>query len=138
MKNLKLILPILSLLLLGACSAKKTATLPPTANEVNFRFDSHRLLSKYAGTLEENLTYLQANPEAIIMLEGHTDLIGTDDYNLDLGDKRARAIKSYFIQNGIDPKRIITVSYGEEKPKEGKYYNHRDNRRVVILDPDET
>lgn len=103
----------------------------PITQEIRFRFDSERILPKYVPILEKGLAYLNENPESVIIIEGHTDIIGKDKYNLDLGDKRARSIKAYFIEKGIYSERIVIVSYGEAKTK---YKSTRLNRRVVFRD----
>lgn len=133
--QISILLLSMPFLILSACGTKKIATLPPQAREVHFRFDSHKLLAKYQGTLDQNLAYLRDNPRTVIVLEGHTDPIGPATYNLDLGDRRARAVKEFFVKNGIDPKRVITVSYGEERSKKGRWVKLHENRRVVITEP---
>jgi len=56
------------------------------------------------------------NPDAKILVEGHTDERGTNEYNLALGDRRANAVKDYLVSLGVSSSRIETISYGEEKP----------------------
>jgi peptidoglycan-associated lipoprotein len=66
--------------------------------------------------LEKNAQWLKTNPQSNILIEGHCDERGTIEYNLALGDRRANAAREYLISLGIDPRRIATISYGEEKP----------------------
>lgn len=134
MKMNKIFLTI-SLILLASCSrAKHAATTHHVTSEIRFRFDNHELLPKYRPTLSESLAYLKENAGSVLILEGHTDRLGTDDHNLDLGDRRALSVKSWFRENGVAPDRLITVSFGENKPKKA-YTTTRQNRRVVIATP---
>jgi len=138
MKNNLLINLIFTIALITcACTHKKTVTASPKLNsEINFRFDSDRILSKYVPILQNTLDYLRNKPNEVIIIEGHTDYIGTEDYNLDLGDKRARSVKAYLKKHGINPERMISISYGEEKPGMKKFHHIQKNRRVVIKNPE--
>jgi peptidoglycan-associated lipoprotein len=62
------------------------------------------------------LAELEKNPGAVIRIEGNCDERGTVEYNLALGEKRAKAALDYLVKMGIDPSRISTVSYGKERP----------------------
>ena len=78
---------------------------------------------------------LQANPDLNIEIEGHTCNIGTAEYNLALGERRATAVRDYLQSRGISNDRLNTVSYGEERPK---YNNSREetrrlNRRAALV-----
>ncbi|MBW8058719.1 MAG: peptidoglycan-associated lipoprotein Pal, partial [candidate division NC10 bacterium] len=66
--------------------------------------------------LDANVQWLKANSEARITVEGHCDERGTNEYNVALGQRRARAVRDYLVAGGIDAKRITTISYGEERP----------------------
>jgi peptidoglycan-associated lipoprotein len=83
-------------------------------------------------TLAEHARTLKAYPEMSIILEGHCDERGTVEYNLALGDKRAKAAKDYLASLGINPTRFSTESYGKEQPAD---YRHNEeawarNRRA--------
>lgn len=130
MKMIKIIFPIL-ILLVVSCSGKRLAsTSNLLKSEVYFKFDSYRVQSSYASMLKEVSTYLRENPKAIIVIEGHTDRIGSKFYNYDLGDKRARSVKTFFVKNGVNPKRIIVTSFGESNPIDSIYLKR--NRRVIF------
>ncbi len=60
---------------------------------------------------------LKANPDANIVLEGHADITGEDDYNQALSERRSEALRKYFLSQGIDPNRVQTGAFGESKPK---------------------
>ncbi len=83
---------------------------------VFFNYDKAILSSKTRREIQINTTWLKKHPEYDILLEGHCDERGSDEYNIALGDRRAYAVSSYMIELGIDSNRISTRSWGEEKP----------------------
>ena len=90
--------------------------LARVGNTVYFDFDSAALSYDAQVTLSRQLAFLQLNPEAVVVIEGHADERGTSEYNLALGDRRASAARDYLLAKGIDAARIRTVSYGKERP----------------------
>lgn len=112
--------------------------------KVYFDFDSYALREDAKEAIKENFNIikpiLDENPEAALLIEGHCDERGTNEYNLELGWKRANAVKRYLIMLGIPEDRIQTVSFGEEFPEapcpppqcndESKW---RLNRRAVFV-----
>ncbi|MBF5050602.1 Uncharacterized protein CLAVI_000213 [Candidatus Clavichlamydia salmonicola] len=66
--------------------------------------------------LKEIARMLHKNPHIKLFIEGHTDARGTNAYNLSLGSKRANSVKNFLVQQGVNPDRLFTVSYGKEKP----------------------
>jgi len=83
---------------------------------VYFAFDSARLSDEALATLEANARWLREHPEFRVIVEGHCDERGTTEYNLNLGARRAAAIRDHLVRLGIPADRIETVSYGEERP----------------------
>jgi len=83
---------------------------------VYFDYDAFTLQPVARQTLERNATWLQANPMVKVVIEGHCDERGSDEYNLALGERRALAVKSYLTTLGVTDVRLATVSYGEERP----------------------
>lgn len=83
---------------------------------IYFEFDSAVLGDNARDTLDNNAEWLTGNPAREIVIEGHTDEQGTTEYNIGLGDRRARAAKDYLVALGIDESRVRIISYGEEKP----------------------
>lgn len=83
---------------------------------VYFEYDSATLSPDAREALDQNVRWMQKNPERKVVLEGHTDERGTPEYNLALGEGRARRAREYMQQFGIDPSRMSILSYGEEKP----------------------
>lgn len=81
-----------------------------------FAFDRSALRKDAKAVLNQNAEWLKGNREAKIVVEGHCDERGTNEYNLALGERRAAAVRDYLVAAGIDPGRISTISYGEERP----------------------
>ena len=101
----------------SAASALSPAEkLAKVGNTVFFDFDSAALSYDAQVTLSRQAAFLQLNPEAVVVIEGHCDERGTREYNLALGDRRASAARDFLLAKGIDAARIRTVSYGKERP----------------------
>lgn len=83
---------------------------------VFFAFDKFELDAEARSVLANNARWLRANPDVKVWIEGHCDERGTDEYNLALGEKRARAVRAYLVQSGIPAADLRTISYGEERP----------------------
>jgi peptidoglycan-associated lipoprotein len=90
-------------------------TAPP-ADNIYFDYDSFQVAETSKPTLSNVADYLTKNPGATVTISGHTDARGTTEYNLMLGDQRAKAAHDYLVRLGIDPIRIKTISFGEERP----------------------
>ena len=94
---------------------------PPVLKEsqfitVYFDFDKFNLRSDAKAALDKNFNLLQEFPSAIVKIEGHCDERGTIEYNLSLGEKRAKAAMDYLTGLGIDANRLSVISYGKERP----------------------
>lgn len=101
---------------------------------VYFDFDTAVLSAETRAKLDAHVAYLQANNKTV-RLEGHCDERGTREYNMALGERRAKAVADYLAANGVARYRAETVSYGEERPVA---FGHdesawRQNRRVEIV-----
>lgn len=83
---------------------------------IYFEYDSAILGDDARDTLDNNAEWLKENGSREIVIEGHTDEQGTTEYNIGLGDRRARAARDYLVALGVEEKRVRIVSYGEEKP----------------------
>jgi len=114
-------------------------TRPPvrsiTFEDVYFDFDRYSLRPEATRVLDEAVTAMRENATLRLEIEGHTCSIGTAEYNLALGDRRANAVKDYLVSRGVTADRLRTVSYGEERPK---YDNSREetrrlNRRAALV-----
>ena len=83
---------------------------------VYFGFDSSTLGSDAQETLKANAEFLKANGSVDIQIEGHADERGGIQYNLALGERRAKAVRDYLVALGVAQKRVSVISYGKEKP----------------------
>jgi len=83
-----------------------------------FDFDRSELKDDARATLQRKADVMRDNPDVTLRIEGHCDERGTVEYNLALGERRAEAAKQYLVDLGIDPDRLTTISYGEERPLE--------------------
>lgn len=83
---------------------------------VFFDYDRAEIRADQRATLQANAAFLRENTDVRVLVEGNCDERGTRQYNLALGDRRARATRDYLVSLGIDGSRIETVSYGEERP----------------------
>jgi peptidoglycan-associated lipoprotein len=84
--------------------------------DVHFDFDRAALRPEDARILDANARWLAAHPGTLILIEGHADARGTNEYNLALGESRARVTRDQLVARGITSSRITLVSYGEERP----------------------
>lgn len=88
----------------------------PGLSTVFFEYDQARLTADARKKLAENADWIKNNSNLTIQIEGHTDERGSVEYNLSLGERRAKSVKAYLESLGIDSKRMNIISYGEEKP----------------------
>jgi peptidoglycan-associated lipoprotein len=85
-------------------------------DDINFAFDRFELRPDAREILDMHAKWLKAHPEYVLRIEGNCDERGTVEYNLALGDRRARSAMTYLVDLGIDKTRIGTISYGKEQP----------------------
>ncbi len=83
---------------------------------VYFDYDSSQINAGERGKVEEVASYLRSNAGAAVVVEGHCDERGSNEYNLSLGDRRALAVRAYLIGLGVEADRVQTKSMGEENP----------------------
>lgn len=81
-----------------------------------FAFDAFTLSTESQDNLAISAAWLKGHPEFRLVIEGHADERGTEQYNLALGEKRANAAKDYLVALGVPAAKIRTISYGEERP----------------------
>ncbi len=100
-----------------------------------FGFDQTSIEGATREALSSNAVWIKSHPEARVKVSGHCDERGTHDYNLVLGDKRAKAVKRYLVDLGVSPAQIRTVSFGKNRPfcAEHDESCYRQNRRGHFL-----
>ena len=99
-----------------AQDASSTSQLQAALEKIYFDFDSSDLSDSARGTLTKNVVALKKESSAKIRIEGNCDESGSAEYNLALGERRAKSAQQYLIALGVRPDRLSTVSYGKEKP----------------------
>jgi len=124
-------------------AAPAPAPIPGKVNitlMVEFDFDKTVVKAQYHGDLEKVADFLKTYSKTNATLEGHTDSIGSDEYNMNLSERRAASVKQYLVEKfGIDAARISTVGYGESKPvasndtAEGRQLNRRVVADIVTI-----
>jgi len=90
--------------------------LQTALQNIYFNFDAADLSEESRSILTKNGDYLSKQSSVKVRIEGNCDERGSDDYNMALGERRAKAAKDYLVNLGIQSDRLITISYGEEKP----------------------
>jgi OOP family OmpA-OmpF porin len=121
---------------LAALKARETAQgLALTVSDVFFEFDRADLKPSALADLSRVAAFLREHPDRNVVLEGHTDSLGTEHYNEELSQRRAASVKSYLVAQGVDPSRLMSQGFGEGFPiasndSEG---GRQQNRRVEML-----
>jgi peptidoglycan-associated lipoprotein len=104
-------------------------------DRVLFGYDSSVLDPAATQILDGQAAWLKQYPDVIVTIEGHADERGTREYNLALGDRRANAVKNYLLALGVSADRLLTISYGEERPADPAHDEAAwaANRRAVTV-----
>lgn len=153
MKRYALILTLVMALAAGFGCAKKTTTEPGyddgmspemraavqqiSDSRVYFAFNKYNIENQYDAVLKKEAEILKQFPSIRVRIEGNCDDRGTQEYNLALGERRARAAYEYLVQNGVNPSQLEMISYGKENPAvqgtgEAVWAkNRRDDFRVI-------
>ena len=87
-----------------------------TVKTVTFDYDRYELSEESRATLQANAALIKARKDWTVLVEGHCDDRGTVEYNLALGQKRAKSVRDYYVRLGVPESVMGTISYGEEKP----------------------
>jgi peptidoglycan-associated lipoprotein len=82
-----------------------------------FDFDKYEIRPEDAQVLDSNASWLKTNLNLLVLIEGHCDERGTNEYNLALGERRAKSAMNYLVSQGVQASRITIISYGEERPQ---------------------
>jgi peptidoglycan-associated lipoprotein len=109
----------------GAGTQSPTSTARPAIRDFSadsnlgdifFDFDKYDIRQTDTRTLDGNAQWLKSNPNHLVLIEGHCDERGTNEYNLALGERRAKSTMNYLVSQGVQANRITIISYGEERP----------------------
>lgn len=116
----------------GAISSAALPDLSELGTVVYFGFDDDNLQPEFRDLVLAHARYLVANPTQTVLLEGHTDERGTREYNLALGERRAKSVRNLLLLEGVPASRIRLVSYGEERAANPSHTDAawEENRRV--------
>jgi outer membrane protein OmpA-like peptidoglycan-associated protein len=109
-----------------------------TLNEIYFEFNKSNITKEAAFELDKAVEAMKARPNLVVMIKAHTDSRGSDQYNMNLSNRRAKSTVQYIISKGIDKSRISGQGYGESEPKVKCGDNcteaeHAQNRRSEFL-----
>lgn len=150
MKSLKILALLFMVVFAAACS--KTAPVASTeqgpaaidvaAQQISdgiiyFDFDKYNIKDEYREVLNQKAALMREFPSIRVRIEGHTDERGTQEYNLALGERRAKAAYEFLVLLGVNPNQLEIISYGKEKPvvegsnEQAWSANRRDNFRVI-------
>lgn len=122
---------------LGAQPATRENLPASGFKRIHFAFDQCKLSSEARQVLNLNAALLKGNPDVRVRIEGNCDNRGSDEYNLALGERRAKAAKDYLVSLGVAPRRLEVISYGEEMPldpantREAWAKNRRDDFKIL-------
>jgi peptidoglycan-associated lipoprotein len=84
--------------------------------DIFFDFDKYDVKPESSKVLDSDAAWLKANPGQLVLIEGHCDERGTVEYNLVLGERRAKAAMNYLVAQGVQASRFTVISYGKERP----------------------
>lgn len=102
---------------------------------VYFDFDKSSVSGEFSAILDAHAKFLNENSSVSVLVEGHADERGTPEYNIALGERRAKSVVTYLENMGVDSSQLTVVSYGEEKPmvKDRSESAFAKNRRAVLV-----
>lgn len=118
----------------AAAPATSAATLATMQARIHFAFNKSDITDSAKAILDEKVEVFRANPSMTIVIRGYTDVVGTDAYNMALGERRAQAARDYIVSRGIASSRIIIQSRGERQqiPNTPGAAGQAPNRRAVF------
>jgi len=107
----------------------------PNLKDIHFDFDKYNIRPEDAKILDANAAWLKSNSRNLVLIEGHCDQRGTNEYNLALGERRAKSTMNYLVAQGVQASRITIISYGKERPlcTEKTEACYAQNRRAHFL-----
>jgi peptidoglycan-associated lipoprotein len=100
----------------GVISEEIQPIQPVEMQDISFAYDRYDLSPGDRATLADNAAWMENNPDAQVQIQGHCDERGSNQYNLALGDRRAKSAYNYLVNLGVSKSRLSSISYGEEMP----------------------
>lgn len=125
------VIGVLCAFVITGCAQKAKPVAPKAElKRIHFDFDKYNIKNEYVPVLKGSAEWIKAHPGTKVVVEGHCDNRGSNEYNIALGDRRAKSAKAYLVNLGINAADLSTVSYGEEKPlctenNEGCWWKNR-------------
>lgn len=119
MKSFKLLIAVAAISMVGFGCAKQNTKKEAKADKLQsiyFDFDKSDIKSGSEAGLKSNAAWINKNGKSQVQVQGNCDERGTNEYNIALGDRRAKSAQKYLTNLGVGKDRLSTVSYGEEKP----------------------
>jgi peptidoglycan-associated lipoprotein len=118
----------------GEAAKAEAEVTEPEQHRVHFAFDSASLTDEARKLIRAHADYLKANTGVDVVLEGHADERGSREYNLGLGERRAKSVRRILLVQGVSSERLEIVSYGEERPlvDASNEEAYQKNRRVKL------
>lgn len=119
----------------GGDYGERYSTNAPSNQVYLFAFDNSTVDEKYLPAIDAQANYLHSHPNAKVMLAGHTDQVGSREYNIALGERRAKSVYQLMLLKGAGRNQVRVVSYGKERPValEDTAAAHSKNRRVELI-----
>jgi peptidoglycan-associated lipoprotein len=114
---------------------RKAMAALQSAQTVYFEFDRANVGSEFYAILDKHAAFLVKNPNQSVVIEGHCDSRGTPEYNIALGERRAKSVETYLQNAGVSASQLSVVSYGEEKPAvegSGEAVFAKNRRGVIV------
>jgi peptidoglycan-associated lipoprotein len=114
---------------------EEKAAIEAGLQDVFFGYDQWTISDSGMNALNRDAEWLKTHPGTVMKVEGHCDERGTGEYNFVLGEKRAKAARSYLVEMGVSPKQVAIISYGKERPfcAEHDEACYQQNRRGHVL-----
>lgn len=118
-----------------AVQGSDSGTIPGLFS-INFAYDKAAMTEEGKSLAQKNVEWMKAHPDTTLQVEGHCDRHGSIEYNLALGERRAKTVKSYMVNLGANAKRLTTISYGKEKlldPSETESADAKNRRANFVI-----
>lgn len=120
----------------SAAATAEEKQAPSDLRDVLFEYDKYDIIPDARPVLNDAASFLDKNKVINVVIEGHCDERGTNEYNLALGERRAKSVKNYLVSLGVSPNRISVITYGEEKPvctEQGEDCWHQNRRAHFVI-----